>query len=53
MLSEDAVGLKDTGAGRPGEIVPAVWLYRREGISKDSSWMGRMNRGLEKYCQSM
>lgn len=53
MLSGDAVGLKDTGAGSPREILPAVWVYRKEEVSKDSSWMGRMNRGLEKYWQSM
>lgn len=49
MSSDDAVGLKDIGAGSPREILPAVRVYRKEGISKDSGWMGSVNRGLEKY----
>lgn len=49
MPSDGAAGLKDTGVGSPREILPAVWVYRTGRISKDSGWMGSMNRGLEKY----
>lgn len=53
VSSDGAVGLKDIGVGSPREILPAVWVYRTGGISKDSGWMGSMNRGLEKYWQSI
>lgn len=35
MSSDRAVGLKDISVGSPREILPAVWVYRRGGISKD------------------
>lgn len=47
-----AVGVKDIGFGSPREILPAVWLYRTGGVSKDSGWTGSMNRGLQKNWQS-
>lgn len=48
MSSDGAVGGKDIGFGSPREILPAVWLYRTGGGSKDSGWTGSMNRGLQK-----
>lgn len=53
MSSDGAVGLKDIGVGSPREILPAVWDYGTGGISKDSGWMGSMNRVLVKYLQSI
>ena len=49
MSPDDAGGLKDTGAGSPKEILPAVWVYRTEAFSKGSGRAGCMNRGSEKY----
>lgn len=47
MSSGDAVGLKGAGTGSPREILPAAWVYMKEGISKDSGWINSMNKFRE------
>lgn len=39
--------VKEIAAGSHREILPAVWVYRTEEVSKDRGWMGRMKGGLE------